>query len=202
MAPIVGLALAGLLAWQGSTAAFTASTRTSANSWDAGTLTLTNNTGGGGSFTAIGSAVFAVTGIKPGSTGTACVTVRSTGTAPGIGRFYVTNVVGTIPPALAPRIALTVETAALPDGTGPSATVPASCAGAPPTDPVHVNAALTDLPGSYDTAVDSWWVAGGPSATQNRLYRITWTFTSAGTTAADNLLQGTTAGADLVWEVR
>lgn len=201
-APIAGLALAGLLAWQGSTAAFTASTRSTGNAWDAGTLTLTSNTGGGGSFVAIGTAVFTVTGIKPGSTGTACVTVRSTGSAPGIGRFYVTNVVGTIPPALAPRIALTVESAALPDGSGPSSTIPSTCAGAPAMTVLHTAQALTDLPSSYDSALDSWWVAGGAGATQNRVYRITWTFTSAGTTSADNLLQGRSAGADLVWEIR
>jgi hypothetical protein len=202
LAPLVGLMAAGLLVWQGSTAAFTASTTSPSNAWNAGTVALTNNTGAGGTFVTNGTASFTVANIKPGQTGQACVTVRSTGSVPAAGRFYVQNVTGTIAPALAPQIQLTVESGTLPNGTGAGATIPASCAGAPAFTPVLTNTALTALPTSYAAAANSWTLAGGTAVTENRVYRITWNFATTGTNAGDNLLQGRSAGADFVWEVQ
>jgi hypothetical protein len=202
-APLVGLLLAGMLAWQGSNAAFTASTSSPGNAWNSGTVTLTSNTGAGGSFVQTGNATFSVSNIKPGSTGTACVTVRSTGSVPAVGRFYVQNVTGTIAPALAPQITLTVESGALPNGTGAGTSIPASCTGTLPAfTPVVSNVALTALPTSYAAATNSWTLAGGTGVTENRVYRITWTFATTGTNAGDNLLQGRSAGAEFVWEVQ
>jgi hypothetical protein len=201
-APLVGLLLAGMLVWQGSNAAFTATTTSPNNAWNAGTVTLTSNTGAAGAFVQTGNAVFSVANIKPGSTGFACVTVRSTGSVPGVGRFYVQNVTGTIAPALAPQIRLTVDVGALPNGTGPGTNVPASCTGAPVLSNVISNVALTSLPTTYAAATSSWTLAGGTGVTENRVYRITWTFDTTGTNAGDNLLQGRSAGADFVWEVQ
>jgi hypothetical protein len=201
-APLVGLLLAGVMVWQGSNAAFTASTSAPANAWNAGTVTLTSNTGAAGAFVTTGNAVFSVSNIKPGSTGTACVTVRSTGSVPAAGRFYLQNVTGTIAPALAPQIKLTVDVGTLPNGTGAGSTIPASCAGAPAFTNVTTNVALTSYPASYAAATNSWALAGGTAVTENRVYRITWTFDTTGTNPGDNLLQGRSAGADFVWEVQ
>ena len=201
-APLLGLLAAGLLVWQGSTAAFTASTTSPANAWNAGTVALTSNTGAAGAFVVNGTARFSVANIKPGQTGQACVTVRSTGTVPGNGRFYVQGVTGTIAPALAPQIQLTVDVGTLPNGTGAGATIPSSCAGAPALTNVLTNVALTALPTSYAASTNSWTLAGGTGVTENRVYRITWTFATTGTNAGDNLLQGRSAGADFVWEVQ
>jgi hypothetical protein len=198
----VGLLLAGMLVWQGSNAAFTASTTSPNNAWNAGTVTLTSNTGAAGAFVQTGNAVFSVSNIKPGSTGTACVTVRSTGSVPGNGRFYVQNVTGTIVPALAPQIKLTVDVGALPNGTGAGTAIPASCAGLPAVSNVVSNVALTALPTAYAAATNSWTLAGGTGVTENRVYRITWVFDTTGTNAGDNLLQGRSAGADFVWEAQ
>jgi hypothetical protein len=200
-APFIGLLIAGTLVWQGSNAAFTASTAAAGNAWNAGTVSLQNNSVDG-TFRQAGQATFNVSNIKPGSTGSACVTVRSTGTVPSNGRFYVQNVTGTIAPALAPQIQLTVESGTLPNGVGAGTNIPASCAGAPAFTPVLTNVALTSLPTSYATAANSWTLAGGAAVTENRVYRITWTFATTGTNAGDNLLQGRTAGADFVWEVQ
>lgn len=200
-APFIGLLIAGMLVWQGSNAAFTASTSAAGNAWNAGTVSLQNNSVDG-TFRSAGQATFSVNNIKPGSTGTACVTVRSTGSVPSTGRFYVQNVTGTIAPALAPQIQLSVEVGALPNGTGAGTSIPASCAGAPAFSAVLTNVALTAMPGSYAAAGNSWTLAGGTAVTENRVYRITWTFATTGTNAGDNLLQGRSAGADFVWEVQ
>lgn len=200
-APFVGLLIAGTLVWQGSNAAFTASTSAAGNAWNSGTVALQNNSVDG-TFRTSGQATFSVNNIKPGSTGTACVSVRSTGTVPSTGRFYVQNVTGTIAPALAPQIQLSVEVGALPNGTGAGSAIPASCAGAPSLSPVLSNVALTAMPGSYTAATNSWTLGGGTGVTENRVYRITWTFATTGTNAGDNLLQGRSAGANFVWEVQ
>jgi hypothetical protein len=202
LAPLCGLMLAGGLVWQGSNAAFTATTNAPGNAWNAGTVNLTSNTGAAGAFVASGTARFAVSNIKPGDTGTACVTVRSTGTSPSIGRFYVQNVTGTIAPALAPQIKLTVGYGTLPNGTGVGTNIPAACTGAPAITNYITNIALTALPTSYAAAANSWTLAGGTGVTENRVYRITWSFDTTGTNAGDNLLQGRSAGADFVWEVQ
>lgn len=72
---IVGIA-AGLLLVSGivlqvSSAAFTGSTDNSGNSWDAGTVTLTDNDGG--------TALFTATNQKPGDTATKCIEVTYAG---------------------------------------------------------------------------------------------------------------------------
>jgi len=202
IAPVVGLLAAGLLVWQGSYAAFTASTSSPGNSWTSGTVALTNNTGAAGAFVVTGTASFSVTNIKPGQSGSACVTVRSTGTVAGNGRFYVQNVTGTLAPALAPQIQLTVDVGALPNGTGAGTSIPASCAGAPALANIINGVALNALPTSYGATGNSWTLAGGTGVTENRVYKITWTFATTGTNAGDNLLQGRSAGADFVWEVQ
>ena len=46
VAPVAGLLAAGLLVWQGSYAAFSATTDNAADAWTTGSLALTNNGGG------------------------------------------------------------------------------------------------------------------------------------------------------------
>ena len=83
VAPIAGLLAAGLLVWQGSTAAFTAQTTNTSDAWATGNLNLTNDGGTGGTYGASTSALFNETLIKPGSIGAKCINVRSTGDLPG-----------------------------------------------------------------------------------------------------------------------
>src|SRR5438874_9623165 len=86
-APVAGLLAAGLLVWQGSYSAFSATTDNTNDSWASGTLVLTNN-GGAAAYAASTSATFAETNLKPGSTNTKCITVKSTGSLAGALKFY------------------------------------------------------------------------------------------------------------------
>ena len=79
-APAAGLLAAGLLVWQGSYSAFSATTQNNADVWTAGTMTLTNN-GGGAAYAATTTATFNEVNLKPGSSATKCITVKSVGTS-------------------------------------------------------------------------------------------------------------------------
>ena len=84
-APVAGLLAVGLLVWQGSSAAFSATTVNTADTWSSGQLALTNN-GGTTTYAASTAAIFGgatETNLKPGSTGTKCLTVESTGSVAG-----------------------------------------------------------------------------------------------------------------------
>jgi len=206
VAPVAGLLAAGLLVWQGSYAAFSATTTNQADSWEAGTLTLTNN-GGTGTFAATTGALITAQNIKPGDTQTRCLTVDSTGTSGGDLAMYrgaVTNTDGLTANGgvgLSDRLGVTVRAAVL----GAGETVVANCqAGAvagsvdfPGTSTVVANALLDGLPTAYGPAAKTTITAG-----QRVAYQISWTFVSGGTTALDNPYQGAKSVADLVWEIQ
>ena len=78
-AVVVGL-VAGLLAATSTWSAFSGATANPANSLAAGTVTLGDNDSG--------SAVFNLTGLKPGDTDTGCITVTSTATIASLVRLY------------------------------------------------------------------------------------------------------------------
>lgn len=69
-AVVVGILASSTLMWQSSRAAFNATTSNSTNTFGAGTVTITNNTG---------SAMFTATSLRPGSTATVCMGVEYTG---------------------------------------------------------------------------------------------------------------------------
>ena len=83
---VVPLAIlaSGALVYQASSAAFTASTSTGANSWTAGTVALTNDSSG--------ALLFNVSGIKPGpatTSTTKCVNVSYTGSLTADVKMYI-----------------------------------------------------------------------------------------------------------------
>lgn len=190
-APAAGLLAAGLLVWQGSTAAFTSTTNTAANNWTAGQVVLANNSNGSATFSQTGAAAFTVANLKPNDGGFRCITVRSTSSVAANARFYVSGLSG----ALAPGLTLTVQTAALPTGTG--AVPAADCTGAPGALTTVYSGALSAAPVSWAAtgSANQWAIAGTP--TENQLYKISWSFPS---TASDNTYQGTTATAVFNWE--
>jgi hypothetical protein len=196
--PLAGVLAASLLTYVASEAAFTASTTTPGNNWAAGQVVLTNNTGPGNSHVVNGSARFTATNIYPGDQLQRCISVRSDGGFAGSLKTYVANVGGT---GLQNRIRLRIQRAPLPSGTGPGTSIPANCAGFPAgTQTTVYNNFLTALPTSYAGATDTYAVAAG--ATGNAVYRIRWQFVSTGSSAGDNVYQGTNATADLVWELQ
>lgn len=196
-APVAGLLAAGLLVWQGSYAAFSAQTNNTANAWNAGTLTLTND-GGTGSYA---SAPFNTTGIfnesslKPGSTATKCLTVRAGGTSGGTLKLYRGAVTGSA--ALAGQVSLDVVASPV-SAADPG--VSANCAGFPAGGSTIVSAtSLNALPSTYAAGVGSTAV---PAGTRYVAYKFTYTFATTGTNAGDNALQGTSAQSDFSWEIQ
>src|SRR5437764_9711898 len=78
----IGLLGSGLFVWQASYSAFTATTTNGANSWSAGTVTISSSPG---------TAMFTASGLKPGNNGTACVKVTYTGSLAAVVKLYLKN---------------------------------------------------------------------------------------------------------------
>ncbi len=192
-APVAGLLAAGLLVWQGSYSAFSATTASTGDVWTSGTMTLTNN-GGGAVYAASTSATFNEANLKPGSTATKCITVKSVGTTAGALKFYESSLVDSAP-SLGAQIQVTIDAAPV------AADVLVGCGGFPVAGLTNVatGVALTALPASYAAAVPSVAV---PVGTQLVAYRIAYTFATTGTNAGDNLLQGKTVTAGFTWELQ
>ena len=122
-APAAGLLAAGLLVWQGSYAAFSATTVDTNNAWSSGSLALTNN-GGGPGYSAATSATFGGSNLTPGTSGTTCLTVKSIGTAAGSLAMYESSLVDSSP-SLGAHIQLTITAATV------ATDVQANCTGFP-----------------------------------------------------------------------
>jgi hypothetical protein len=188
--------------WQGSYAAFSATTANTNNAWTTGQLALTNN---GGTTTYAGSTtgVFAQTAVKIGDTGTKCITVNSGGSVAGDLHLYrgalgTNGVVGETAAqalSLANQIGLTVTAVNL--GSA-SANVDATCAGFPGGGTTVVSTSLGAMPTTY-AAGTTFNVASGA---QRVAYKIVWTLNTTGTNPGDNALQGLAATADLNWEIQ
>jgi hypothetical protein len=196
-APVAGLLAVGLLVWQGSSAAFSATTVNSADTWASGQLALTNN-GGTGVYAASTAFLFGGAteqNLKIGSTGTQCLTVQSTGTLAGALKFYTTNPTGDV--GLGGALKLTIDAAPVAVATN----VAANCAGFPAVGVVSLgaNVALTAQPTTYAGAATSMPVAAGA---QRVAYRFTWTLVTTGSNATDNAIQGKSTGADFNFEIQ
>jgi hypothetical protein len=184
----VAVLLAGAMVWQGSTAAFTATTRNAGNSWESGQVALTDDDGG--------SAMFSVENLVPGDQGENCIVVTSNSTVPGQVRSYLDNLSAS-GAGLENRIQLSLER-----GSGGSF---GDCTGFTP----EADSALT--PGSlaqvstthadYASGGAAWDTAG--TAGEAVTYRATWEFDTTGMTQAQiDALQGARTSADIVWELQ
>ena len=166
-AVLLGLVLSALLIWQTSYAAYSATTGNATNSWSTGNLALTDDDGGSGG--ASGTAMFSATGLRPGSTGTHCITVSSTGSLPALVRLYGTG--STTVNGLSSSIGLVVT-----QGTGGSF---GSCAGfqaLPGSAGAVYDGTLAAFPtGGYSTGLSDWSTAGTTGAPETRAYRFTYT---------------------------
>ncbi len=192
-APIAGLLATGLLVWQGSTAAFTATTNNTGDAWTTGKLKLQNN-GGGTTMADTTANLFAETGIKPGVSGVKCITVESTGSLAGTLKMYRGAITGTNGTNLATALNLTIDSASVTAATN----IPASCTGwAGGTAGAQYSGSLSGLGTAFASTTVSNPLAG--TGTERVAYRIGWTLPS---TVTDNTLQSSSAIADLVWEAQ
>ena len=191
VAPALGLLAAGLLVWQGSYAAFSATTIDTNNAFSAANLVLTNN-GGTAAYAASTSATFGGTNMKPGATGTTCITVKSVGSSAGTLAMYRSAITDSVP-SLGAQIQLTITQGVT------AADVLANCTGFPAAGvtTVATNQPLSTFPTTFATATGTTPIATG---TVLEAYKVVWTFVSTGTTAGDSALMGKTVNAGFTWE--
>jgi hypothetical protein len=191
LTPVLAVALGTSVIWQTSYAAFTATTTNGVNNWNSGGVTLVDDDGSNGG---TGVAMFNVTGMKPGDTGSKCITVTGGGSLPGdvklYGTGYTTTKPGTVD-ALAASIDLTIT-----KGTGGSF---GSCTGFTPsgaTGDVH-NGTLAAFSSrnSYATAGTTLWTTTANTDT-SRTFRFNYTLNALAPTGSQN----GSASITFVWE--
>ena len=183
----VALAASGLVVAQSSYSAYSATTVNPTSNWATGTVALTDDDANVAAFTA--------TNLKPGSTGSRCIVVSSTGSLPASVKLYGTGAATT--KALASSINLNVT-----QGTGGSF---GSCTGftALTTGSSVYSGTLADFGSSatnYTTGVGSWATAGVATgaAAETRTYQLTYSVR----TETTNDTQGGTAALGFTWEAQ
>ena len=187
--PLAALLVAALLIWQGSNAAFSATTDNTNDTWATGNMVLTNN-GGGTTYAGTTAALFTEGNLKPGDTGVKCITVHSGGSLAGNLRLYRGAITGTNSAALAAVTDVTIDAVAVPAATN----VQANCTGyTGGTSGAIFTGTLSSMPATYAAAAGTA-VAAGP---QRVVYRIGWTINSS----AGNSVQSSSAIANLNWEI-
>jgi hypothetical protein len=182
-AVLVGMGAASALVWQASYSAFSATTSNPTNNWTAGTVALSDDDAG--------TAMFTATGLKPGSTGTKCIAVTSTGSLASTVKLYGTS--PTTTNALSSSLNLTIV-----QGTGATF---ASCTGFTPLgtgSSVYTGtlAAFGSSATSFATGLGTWAPTG--TASETRVFQITYTLDPA----APNTVQGGTASVGFTWEAQ
>jgi hypothetical protein len=174
---LIGWAGSGLLVWQASYAAFSATTVNNGNSWTAGTVALADDDSAATLFTA--------TGLGGGATGTKCIKVDYTGTLASTVKVYATGALtGT---GLGTYIDLTIE-----EGTGGTF---ASCTGFSSGGTIYSGtlAAFVSAPHTnFGNGVGTW----APSGTASKVYRFVYTVQS------NNAAQGLNVTAGFTWEAQ
>ena len=183
----VALAASGLVVAQSSYSAYSATTVDPTSNWATGTVALADDDNNTAAFTAAN--------LKPGSTGTRCIVVSSTGSLPGSVKLYGTGAATT--KALASDINLTVT-----QGTGGSF---GSCTGYTPLatgSSVYTGtlAGFASTATGFNTGVGTWNTAGVASgaAAETRTYQLTYSVR----TETTNDTQGGTAAIGFTWEAQ
>lgn len=171
------LVIATALVWHTAYAAFTVSTYPFSSSWSTGTVVIGDDDSG--------SALFSVSGLKPGAAATRCLTVTSTGNVPALVRLYGSGRSTTR--SLTSYLNLSILA-----GTGGSR---ASCSGFTPSATVYTGT-LAALPTTFGSGVGPWTTAG--TSGETRTYQITASLSSSAPTSA----QSGTASVAFTWEAQ
>jgi hypothetical protein len=175
------LLVSGIVVGQASYSAFNSTTSNPTNNWSAGTVALSDDDSN--------TAMFTATGLKPGSTGTKCIAVTSSGSLASNVNLYGTSPATTN--ALSTYIHLTVT-----QGTGGTS---GSCTGFTPlaTGSALYTGTLANFATTatnYATGLGTWTPTG--TAPETRTYEFTYTVDAA----TPNTSQGGTAAIGFTWE--
>lgn len=180
--PVVAVSTLALVG-QASYASFTSKVSNSGNGLSVGTVTLNDDDSG--------STLLSLTNLKPGSSGSRCIAVTSSGSLPASVKLYATDVATT--KGLGSYVTLTVS-----QGTGASF---GSCGGFTALSSgsaVYSGTvtAFTTAATSYSSGVGSWTPSGTSSET--RSYQFAYAVSSSTPDSA----QGGTATFGLTWEAQ
>jgi hypothetical protein len=176
------LLISGIVVGQASYSAFSSTTANPTNNWTAGTVALSDDDSN--------TAMFTATGLKPGSTGTKCIAVTSSGSLASDVKLYGTSSATTN--ALSSYIRLTIV-----QGTGGTS---GSCTGFTPlaTGSSILNngtvASFATASTNYATGLGAWTPTG--TAPETRTFQFTYTVDAA----TPNTSQGGTAAIGFTWE--
>lgn len=179
----VALIASGIVVSQASYSAYSASTTNPTSNWSSGTVNLTDDDSN--------AALFSASNLKPGSTGTKCIVVTSTGSLASSIKVYATNASTT--KALASSINLNIT-----QGTGGTF---GSCSGfAPAASNATVFSGTAETfastATSYASGVGTWTPTG--TANESRTYQVSYTLAAS----APDSTQGGTAAMALTWEAQ
>jgi hypothetical protein len=179
----LALFASGAVVATASYSAFSATTSNPTNNWAVGTVALSDDDAN--------TAMFNASSLKPGSTGTRCIAVTSSGSLPSAVKLYGTNPATTN--ALSSSINLSVV-----QGTGGTF---GSCTGFTPLatgSSVYSGtlAAFGSTATSFATGLGSWAPTG--EAAETRVFQFTYTVDPA----APNSTQGGTAAIGFTWEAQ
>ncbi len=185
----LGMLLSALIVAQSSYAAFSATTVNPASTWAAGTVVLTDDDSNAALFTVAAGL------LRPGSTGTKCIAVTSSGTVPSEVRLYATAATLAQTNGLADAMTLSVDI-----GTGGTF---ATCTGFVSSATLY-SGSLSGFTSNanYGTglviapAAGSWQPTG--TAPETRVYRFTYALPAT----APNSVQAGTAALGFTWEAQ
>jgi hypothetical protein len=178
VAVAAGLATSGVLVVSSTEAAFTARSSNGGNSWTTGVVTLADDDSG--------QALFTVTNLLPGDTGSKCIRVTYSGTVTASVKLFATSVTGT----LAPDLRIVVTQGAGGGNVGAFGT----CAGGFSGTTIY-DGALSAFPTTWAGGLGSFAPTG---AGQFTVYRFDYELPSG--TPSDR--QGRPAAVDFRWESR
>jgi hypothetical protein len=179
----VAVLLAGLMVWQGSNAAFSADTRNIGNSWETGSVAISDDDGG--------AAMFQIQDVIPGQTGNKCIAVTATPSVASTIKFYVGDLATD---GLEPYVKVTVA-----QGTGGSFS---SCTDftADQTEASQSLAAIQADHSNWATGILPWTAPAGSTV---KTYKITWVFDTTGLTQPQiDALQGKASSINFEWELQ
>ena len=197
IAPVAGLLAAGLLVWQGSYAAFSATSTSPGNSWTTGQVVLKNNTTGSANYQATGVAAFSVTKMAPSATAVSkCITVESSGNVAGRVKLFGKNITASVVGTNQVSANMIVTITELTTGVTATSVAPDCSTGFTGGTVIYNARPLNALPTTYAAGVGAWAPTG--AATEYAAYKISYVF-NPGTAVAD--VQNKTVNADIVWEI-
>ncbi|MBA8792472.1 hypothetical protein FHX74_000066 [Friedmanniella endophytica] len=180
------LVVSGLAVAQASYSAYSATTVNPTSNWTSGTVALSDDDAN--------TALFTASNLKPGATGSQCITVTSTGSLASTVKLYGTNYATTND--LASQISLTVV-----QGSGGSF---GNCTNftASTTNPTLYSGSLAGFgtgataKTSFATGIGDWAPTG--TGSESRTFKISYSLASN----APNSSQGGTAALGFTWEAQ